>query len=104
MALDKCGHFSNILLIHEHCIPSIYRFNAITIKIPMVFLKLSFFFEVYLSYNVVFVFAVPNGIFFLKQKQKETILNFILNGKKKNPITQSNPQEEQQKAGGITHS
>ena len=47
----------------------------------MVFLKLSFLFEVYLIYNVVLVFAVPNGIFF-KQKQKETILNFILNGKK----------------------
>ena len=69
----------------------------------MVFLKLCFLFGVYLIYNVVLVFTVPND-FFLKQRQKETILNFILNGKKKkNPITQSNPQEQQQKAGGITH-
>ena len=42
--------------------------------------------------------------FFFKTKAERNNLKFYIEWQKKNPITQSNPQEEQQKAGGITHS
>ena len=42
-----------------------------------------------------------SGIFFFYRSRKK-ILKFIMNGKRPQ-IAKSNPQEEEQKAGGITH-